>query len=196
MKRIILLSNRPNMLVNYLNGLAKQLILKHALHEGDEVHLYCTKGKPYLSWEEGDYDCDDHGCHFADYTTFNTKYEWIDQTNGEEEILNGKVVAKFIVGKVEKLDQEPDYETSYQKIAKESCLSFDEYYGYATWAKNAIVYSHTITQLEIFDRPRELGEYSVKKSIKYEDDGVWTVSDMFVSITNAPQSYMHAWVEV
>lgn len=214
MKRIILMSIRPEYVAKILNGEKTIEIRKTALHEGDEVHIYVTKGKPYL------YDYD--GFHLTPTRSWselhdNGDREWfsIDEV-GE---LNGKVVAKFIVGKVEKISYLV-LEDNYEEIDGESvllerggkgyfvcendlkpmCISYEELLKYG---KEKPLYSYEITHLEIFDKPRELGKY-FKKDIS-EAMTHWEYeratgckapcpADVF-RITHAPQSFMSAWID-
>ena len=196
----ILLSIQPQWLAKILNGEKTVEIRKTALHEGDEVHIYCTKGKPYL------YDYD--GFHLTPTRSWselhdNGDREWfsIDEV-GE---LNGKVVAKFIVGKVRQITHDITsgiyfkalcQDLNEEELLKQSCLRWDELEKYLLSSKNDIIYAHEITHLEIFDKPRELGEYFKAREITMSmTKGGHQKLTMYDKITHAPQSYMKAWVE-
>jgi len=190
MKQIILMSIRPEWVAKILNGEKTVEIRKTALHEGDEVHIYCTKSRPWLYFGEF------RGHYQLDYSAG----KWGDE-------INGNVVAKFIVGKVEKIKDKGeaiwiafvgkenkcyfDNRTLFtEKLRKETCLTEGEM---AWYGKDNNLYALSITQLEIFDKPRALGEY--KKPVEDYSLGVTGGFAKLVSITHAPQSYMRAWVE-
>lgn len=190
MKQIILMSIRPEWY-----GLIEELkktyeVRKDPLPEGAVVHIYLTK-----RW-----------------------HKVLEKLFPKLKGKLGKVVAKFIVGKVERIDTHPldnreQFPMSivmskwekFNDILKKACLladQLDEYSGYHKF-KEKPVYALSITQLEIFDKPRELGEYK-KKDIseamthwEYEratgckapcPAGVYR-------ITHAPQSYQYAWID-
>ena len=85
--------------------------------------------------------------------------------DGYESNLNGKVVAKFTVRKVEEIEftghgvgngYHPK-ETSQYEMSQRSCLfSFDEIHKYLK-GKNG--YAYHIEDLVIFDKPKELSEF-------------------------------------
>ena len=195
MKQIILISSRSPEAKNILNGDATYLVRKYALKEGDEVHIYVTKKKPPYLVDYG-------SIGMPDYCLNGTP-------NGDNSEVNGKVVAKFIVGKVEVISYIV-LEDNYEEVDGESillerggkgyfvcendlkpmCISYEELLKYG---KEKPVYAHEITHLEIFDRPRKLGEYKKKVKVYEYDDGSYWISHR--SITHAPQSWQYAWVE-
>jgi predicted transcriptional regulator len=67
----------------------------------------------------------------------------------------GKVVAKFVLDKVR-----PDY---WSNALSGSCLS---YYEVKEYVKESHFFSWQISNLEIFDEPKELSEFSVTKKYK------------------------------
>ena len=174
MSQIILMSIQPQWLAKILNGEKTIEVRKHALKEGDEVHIYCTKNPPIIG-------------HAYNYPIIN--------------FINGKVVAKFIVGKVRQITHDNTsgiyfkalcQDLNEEELLKQSCLRWDELEKYLLSSKNDIIYALEITNLEIFDRPRELGEYNTKQEICVDYDTKYIV---FLSITHAPQSWQYAWVE-
>lgn len=221
MKQIILMSIRPEWVAKILNGEKTVEIRKTALHEGDEVHIYCTKnGFPLVASYSG--------VEENEKPTY-TDMRFLPPVCSYP--INGKVVAKFIVGKVEKyeiewfplgndrecyqvldrIDTFDDEEDLYTIISNEqpsfdfnteyikgSCLSFDELGKYATNNKGGIGRFATleITHLEIFDKPRELWEYFKAREITMSmTKGGHQKLTMYDKITHAPQSWQYAWVE-
>lgn len=195
MKQIILISSHSQEAKNILNGDATYLVLKYQLHDGDEVHIYCTKnGFPLVASYSGVEDNEKPIYTSMRFLPPSCSYP-----------LNGKVVAKFIVGKVERIDTHPldnceQYPMAtvmskwgkFNDILKKACLladQLDKYSGYNKF-KEKPVYAIEITHLEIFDKPRELGEYKRWDMTKFNEDGTH-----YFAITHAPQSYMKAWVE-
>ena len=188
MKQVILMSIRPEWVAKILNGEKTIEIRKTALHEGDEVHIYCTKKTPPYLVDYG-------SIGMPDYCLNGTP-------NGDNSELNGKVVAKFIVGKVRQITHDITsgiyfkalcQDLNEEELLKQSCLRWDELEKYLLSSKNDIIYAHEITHLEIFDKPREFGEYKKKEEVCVNDDQSYRM--VYVPITHAPQSYMKAWVE-
>ena len=98
--------------------------------------------------------------------------------------LLGKVVAKFTLNKVEEITNR------YCKgMLIDSCLTNYELNNYLG---NCIGYAWHISNLVIFDKPKELSEFQHKvKVVDY-----YKPFDSWVSLTKAPQSYMFIEVEV
>ena len=155
--------------------------------------LYCTKQKPYL-------------------INLNTKYfissdkeslGYIDKKDMKNFNLNGKIVAEcdYDVEEItnEKLMQnETDYDLLYETnslfekdLLKQSCLTYKELDDYLE-GKNG--YAIHIKNLHIFDKPKELNEFSYYSAFGY------LIKDM-AGITNgngvdrAPQNMMRVMDE-
>lgn len=95
----------------------------------------------------------------------------------------GKVVAKFTLNKVEEIKT---CEMHSAKLLDRSCLNANEFYDYLTKGKNflgqVLGYAWHISNLEIFDKPKELSEF---RSIKqFMPSGY-----MIDPLTKAPQSW-------
>ena len=151
--KAILISIKPKYVAKILNG-EKTLELRKTMPKCDlpiDVYIYCTKDKPYL----------------ANATEiFTGKYSCIsnDDVSYKEHNLNGKVVAKFTLNKVEKFDS-----SSFADVSKKtcilnphtcettsSCLSYKEIRDYC---KGKLGYAWHIGKLVIFDKPRLLQPY-------------------------------------
>ena len=118
------------------------------------VYIYCTKGKPNIAKSN------------------ETKTGLLD--------LNGKVVARFWCDKVEEINKVPLVVIG--NYLKSACLSVEELQDYSRDYKYKTFAIH-ITQLEIFDKPKEIGEF--KPHCNYPTNR---------RLTRAPQSW--CYVEV
>lgn len=121
-----------------------------------DIYWYCTLGSPYLA-KPKDYD---------KYLLF-TKGA-VDYTH--EQTLNGKVLFKFRCYKVEEikpLKHKPSLSCPYDwlyyivndspnNLKEKSCLSFNELHTYLQGENG---YAIHISDLEIFDKPKELSEF-------------------------------------
>ena len=148
------------------------------------VYMYCTKGQLKLRTQYY------NGVKTIDlvptYESDNTK-------------LNGKVIARFWCDKVTKLEPEnssliKDYWADHD-IVKDACLTRKELWDYG---QGKPLYAIHITKLEIFDTPKELGEfhaaykYATLETIKdYERE---TGDITSYRVKKAPQSWQ--WIEV
>jgi len=160
--KYILMAFQPKWLALIMNGKKKVEVrtrIPECLKNGEPitVWLYCTKGKPYL------YNL------LCRPTLFNKKI--ITNLDGFPSALNGLVVAKCVVEKYDYIENEPSYEEDYLKhnLDKLACMTSDEYYEYATWAKDGHVYALHLTALTVFDKPMELREFYTV--CKYYKDG-------------------------
>lgn len=106
--------------------------------------LYCTKAKPFIY-----YDSDDK--------TF-WKSLLIDKP--EEYHLNGKIVAECECDKVElfTIDYRGD-KSQNKRIEKDSCLDLGDLIDYQK--ENHFLYALHLSNLKIFDEPKELNEYLI-----------------------------------
>ena len=88
---------------------------------------------------------------------------------GFPEPINGKVVAKFAIKEMEKYeiwDNSSLIETSADRIGilKESCLSGKELSEYLGGTNGKVFYAYYISDLVIFDEPKELWEFGLKRA--------------------------------
>lgn len=124
-----------------------------------KVCIYCTKGKGY---KESLYLADDDKYDIDYYVPSDDNF-----------VLNGKVVAEFILNKVEELENTilptiPTcvYLTKTKRYAsaveKASCLSQDKIYTYLSGRDG---YAWHIDDLIIYDTPKKLSDF--KKENKY-----------------------------
>lgn len=179
MTKSILLSIRPEWVAKILNG-EKTIEIRRKFPKNyvGWVYVYCTKNAPYLYY---DWNTDVYST-----TTLNDlKNGWSRVCNGANRIrayqddgkilTNGHILARFWCDKVEEINS-----TNLTSFEKKSCVdrvSMLKYFRpYLVWNNKfeillsefgylALGYAIPITQLEIFDRPKELREFhtSVKK---------------------------------
>lgn len=145
--RATLLSIQPKWLAKILNGEKTIEVRKHPLQGW--VYLYCTKGKPYLTKIYGEY--------------YISKYTCDESPSGNVIMGNGKVVARFYVDKVDTIVRggmgfvvKNESRPYTNELARNSCLDYQDLNEYL---KDKDGYANHITKLEIFDKPKELGEF-------------------------------------
>lgn len=107
------------------------------------VYIYCTKNKPNL------------------YRHFKGEFLHLKETN-EICLWNGKVVARFWCDKVEHYVKSiyNGKRCDYKELLKKSCIDGYDLVEYC----NLTFYALYISQLEIFDKPKELSEFGLKRA--------------------------------
>lgn len=187
----IIISIKPKWTAKILNG-EKTIEVRKTAPKCElpcEVYIYCTKGAPYL------------------YELFNHRYSLskIEPPNS----LNGKVVAKFTLNKVELIRYGVHgigyypTEMSMNEMAQRSCLYFDEVDNYLK-RKDGYAWHIDPKSLKIFDEPKELSDFerwvSYKSCVEcpygeFEPSGLCRLCGEMKPVTNAPQSYMFVEVD-
>lgn len=150
-----------------------------------DVYIYCTKETQLVK--------------------YNNKYvstDFFKGLEGQLKTYNGKVVAKFTLNKVEEIKYHfgyynmGDWFESY--ILEKSCLNEKELDDYLQASKyyhgnvgGATIYGYAwhISNLEIFDEPKELSEFSVRYPKGDVDIGTNCKLHAMKILTKAPQSY-------
>ena len=155
----IMLSIKPKWVAKILNGEKTiELRKRFPLNYRGWVYLYCTKGKEKLMrWYNG---------------KFNTNY------GGD--IWNCKVVARFWCDNVEKIDGN----VGHPKIYVNACIDDKEACEYANGKP---LFAIHISQLEIFDKPKEISDFELWHSM--EDD--WEGKRVVWTLYKAPQSWCY-----
>lgn len=203
MKKAILISIRPEWVAKILNG-EKTIEIRKTAPKCElpiDVYIYCTKDEKSpinLPWEFPVRD--ENGVFVTD----------CDFKKG-----NGKVVAKFTLNKIENFingmnelelewDGKPDAEYdyfAYEKALEKACLTYEEADKYCP---DQSFYAWHISDLEIFDEPKELSEFyfwkknkPTKKDIEFAK---LTGSKIFrtkrlLPLNMAPQSWQYVEVE-
>jgi hypothetical protein len=190
MKKVIVMSVRPEWLAKILNG-EKTVEIRTRVPKDfvGEIHLACTSPfniKYDKSHKRNDYLYNDD---------YNSKHiigdYWLGMTRTR---LNGKVVAKidYNYKNVKRIsyDTIEDYagdmedvcikERVYERIVNNACLDYEHMSKYS---KCKPLFAIPLTNLAIFNKPRELGKYYSQKDY-YK-----------ASLTRCPQSYQFAYVE-
>ena len=146
----IIMSIRPEWSVKEMNGIKTEEIRKNLgkLKPPFKVYAYVTKGKPYL------YEYD--GFHLTPTRSWselhdNGDREWFNIEEFGE--LNGKVCFEFVC------DQVSDLRTVHVvNLEALSCLTREELQAYYDKGRKG-AYSLHISELKVYDRPKELGEF-------------------------------------
>lgn len=177
--RAILMSIKPQHVANILNGIKTLEIRKHFPKDYvGWVYIYCTKGKTQLI------KCQEK------------VWGWYKLTKGAlGSYFNGKVVARFWCDKVEEIEHrllERHYTATLndKELLTKSCLSHEEIHNYL---RTNIGYAIHITNLEVFDKPKELSEFkSYKKNIvNTKINGMVFETELDNSLIKAPQSWCY-----
>lgn len=172
MMRSILISIKPQWVAKILNG-EKTIEVRVTAPKCDlpiDVYIYCTKTIKPVS-----------------------RYDWGEFTFNDLPKL-GKIVAKFTLKAVHKFDWRLVANPFFK--VRGSCLDYDQLRKYATDKKGIVhdLYGWCISDLEIFDEPKELSEfYSLrldKDVTELFDNSIQLSNGKWVKrLSNPPQSY-------
>ena len=148
-----------------------------------DVYIYCTKDNVETLFKSRE----QLGKEYYDYVCLSKKGKdynlFLNDIN-----LNGKVVAKFTLNKVEEIETRQDrykefvfYEILFDvsDLLKKSCLDYYELDNYLCGEKG---YAWHISNLEIFDEPQELEKYM-------------HIKNYFLGRTYVPQSWCYIEVD-
>ena len=152
--KAILMSIQPKWVEKILSGAKTIEIRKTAPKPPFKAYVYCTKGEPLCYFYSlGTYKTTFHGSHYANGQSCNVGQDG-----------NGRVVAEFICNKVSNLEEAiesamNDNYHSYNDIGLDkACLHIDDLNNYMQKGKYG-VYGLHISDLKIYDTPKELGEF-------------------------------------
>ena len=116
---------------------------------------------------------------------------------------NGKVVAKFTLREVEKITMRKIWgewevygeHTDFIELCRKSCLEQDEIMDYMGGDRHA--YAWHISDLVIFDKPKELSEFRYKKVTMKWDENYHhrIVKKEIVPVKRPPQSWQYVEVK-
>lgn len=174
----VLISIRPKWCEKIASG-KKTIEVRKTAPKGVpfKAYIYCTKGKPYL------YRVDDDD-NFELTNTLRPKVDGYVKDYNEQ---NGKVIGEFICDKVVKTcgwrlygdtQQCAKRTTAEEAFPKLACLTIYEIVKYAG-SENREVCGWHISDLKIYDKPRELSEFG-KVGFGHE-----------VPLKRPPQSWMY-----
>lgn len=155
--KAILISIKPRFVAKILNG-EKIIEIRKTMPKCDlpiDVYIYCTKDNKQRLYPVSLLDKSNQ--------VFKRAYRE-DKIDNRTNYLNGKVVAKFTLNKVEEIPTRifSVYTYPYTKtlddyeLLDKSCLYTDELEKYLG---KKIGYAWYISNLEIFDKPKELSEF-------------------------------------
>lgn len=207
MSKAILISINPKWCAKIMNGektieVRKNKALASAIQKlidengYADIYVYCSKDKKGYLTEYCGKETNEHL-----YWSFD-----LGKANG----LNGKVLFKFRCYKVEEIvlnknhfvnEQYSTDELDYEELLKQSCLTYKELDDYL---QCEIGYAIHISDLKIFDKPKELSELKVKRKInecsgcKYLDTNTYEhciKCEETRLLTKAPQNMIYIEVE-
>ena len=203
--KAILISIKPKYVAKILNGEKTIEIRKTCPKQlrGDtpikpepvDVYIYCTKGTQLIKYV-GDYYATD-------------LFKNLEGQPTTPKLMNGKVVAKFTLNKVEEIKCNLAMRfftesANEKKLLEKSCLDSDQLFWYLAPQElkaKCCGYAWYISNLEIFDKPKELSEFR-KLGKKCEYQGRDTFCDYCShcdcigdELTKAPQSWQFIEVD-
>ena len=144
----VLISIRPKWVEKIASGKKTIEVRKSAPKEVPfKAYIYCTKDKPYL------YRVDDDNNFELTNTLRPKTYEYVKDYNEQ----NGKVIGEFICDKVATYPRnyEFGYEISENEF-NETALTAEQFVDYG---KGKTLYGWHISDLKIYDKPKELSEF-------------------------------------
>ena len=160
--KAIMISIRPQYVEKILNG-EKTIEVRKTMPKCElpcKVYIYCTMGKNTIVYVERKGEKDWYG-NIAKNTMIVTrpKYDYMNYTN---ETL-GKVIAEFMLNKVDTLERDLNdwlpknrYDIS-NELLKDINFNQNELWNYG---QGKILYAWHIDDLKIYDKPKELSEFS------------------------------------
>ena len=194
MKKAVLISIRPEWVEKILNG-EKTIEIRKTAPKCElpiDVYIYCTKSKILVDWQE--------------YLE-GERYEALSECPPlNKPQLQGKVVAKFTLKKIDWFCSE-EFSGSYEKgvvsfsntfklfSSEDACMSQQEIYEYTKFEPAR---GWHISDLEIFDQPKELSDFrSLPKTYHHDYE---SMVDYYRNkeerrLKRAPQSWQYVEVE-
>lgn len=216
MKKAILISIRPEWVKKILNGEKTIEIRKTAPSPKCElpidVYIYCSHGKRGLYVPT---------IIEKPFAILDTGFVWLPKDKyvwKAMKPIDGKIVAKFTLKKVDEFDIGNPYEESTRALLDEACVTISGARKYAGGKRpyylcRNTLYAWYISDLEVFDNPKKLSEFGrllykgtyskadyLKEAIR-EGMGEVTVqqeklmAEKLFSINRAPQSWQYVEVK-
>lgn len=197
--KAILISIKPEWVCKILNG-EKTIEVRKTAPKCElpvDVYIYCTKDSKRVWY----FDKQWRGCYSMSIYDDNAAYEYFMGLKP----LNGKVVAKFTLKKVERFIQglnEVEYERlpnfalqdydyhGLDCLMEKACLNDEEINEYAP---DLSFYAWHISDLQIFDEPKEISEFKYeKKKVRLTEKYHWKTERLgLVPVKKAPQSWQY-----
>ena len=199
MTKAILMSINPQHALNILRG-NKTYEVRKVVPKGfvGWVYMYVTKTYPALTkvFEV------DMGTQVKDGVFYTLQTKSMIENGAYAfnpfHIINGTIVARWwhdeydtIINGGSRFYAKGKDEAYTNKIARTSCLTFNDLRDYSNGKD---LYAWHIKNLEIFDKPMELGEFKTKDISKYQDEDGNPAFDDYFELTKAPLSWQYVWV--
>ena len=154
MNKAILKSESPKRCEQIASGKCTVLLskTKPKLEPPFKCYIYATKPKKFIKG----YADDDLFRHVDGRIECGFSFQLATEKGAtpENNILSGKVIGEFVCEKAECLKENHIYNAKV--LCKESCLSIHEI---AEYTKGKTFYCWHISDLKIYDKPKELGEF-------------------------------------
>ena len=178
--REVLISIKPKWCELIANG-SKTIEVrktKPKLETPFKVYIYCTKARNYFSCHGGIIEASDTlyklptGVIKCDYP-FELQVDYEGQYD-KNNFLNGKVIGEFVCDAIDEYfytEYEHDFGSAYfvsTADGEKTCLEYDELEKYGNGKP---LYFWHISNLVIYDKPRELGEFIVPSKIGCVNEG-------------------------
>ena len=137
----ILIAQKPRDCENIVSGKKTIIVCKKMpkLQTPFKGYIFCTKGRPFIQ-----------KIRFGDIA--------ISHTQISKNLYNSKVIGEFICDKISKYPR--NYEFGYEiseKEFNETALTAEQFVDYG---KGKPLYGWHISELKIYDKPKELSEFS------------------------------------
>ncbi len=120
-----------------------------------KCYIYCTKGFPIVFGRGNKWS----SSHYHEMS------DWERQFHDDCNEWNGKIIGEFVCDRINRYgDYDGNTDSPYfitPEDLKQTCLTFGELVKYG---RNDIVYGWHISDLVIYDNPRELGEFWVRSN--------------------------------
>jgi predicted transcriptional regulator len=171
----ILMSIQPKWVKKIINGKKTIEVRKTAPKEAPfRAYIYCTGVK---------------NLNLAILKPYSAYVKIYRETGGAIDYWHGKVVAEFVCDKVESIPVDSE---AFAAISKPACLTTDELIRYCSGKD---MYGLHISDLKIYDKPRELGEFRVIRERSYYanpyDVSSYRTISRYEPITRPPQSWQY-----
>ena len=189
--KAIMISIQPQYVCKILNG-EKTIEIRKTMPKCElpcKVYIYCTKPKKWWAFSNWGATSDELVWKIKDKVKMCNGLEvWDDDC----EKLNGKIVAEFTLNKVDILERDLNdwlpknrYDVS-NELLKYINLNQEQLWNYG---QGKTLYAWYIDGLKIYDKPKELSEFSVGKAkidCGYENYNIYNKI-----LTRPPQSYCY-----
>ena len=160
--KAIMISIKPQWVEKILNG-EKTIEIRKTMPKCElpcKVYIYCTKPRKWWRYSSCGYTSDELLWKTKDKIKM---CDWLEVWDDDYEKLNGKVVAEFTLNKVDTLERDLNdwlpknrYDVS-NDLLKNINFNQNELWNYG---QGKILYAWHIDNLKIYDKPKELSEFS------------------------------------